>query len=131
MVAQGVTFESCGTCGGRGSVTRVQSTFLGQMQTSSPCPTCQGNGKKIKNEVFVLHYLDNGSQHSRLGISVAKNKIKKAVERNRIKRVAREIFRKSDITGLDIVLLLKYEKNYDQENCYNLINEIFNKLVKK
>jgi len=92
---------------------------------------CFTNGKKIKNEVFVLHYLDNGSQHSRLGISVAKNKIKKAVERNRIKRVAREIFRKSDITGLDIVLLLKYEKNYDQENCYNLINEIFNKLVKK
>ena len=92
---------------------------------------CFTNGKKIKNEVFVLHYLDNGSQHSRLGISVAKNKIKKAVERNRIKRVAREIFRKSGTTGLDIVLLLKYEKNYDQENCYNLINEIFNKLVKK
>lgn len=49
VVAQGVTFESCSTCGGRGSVTRVQSTFLGQMQTSSPCPTCQGTGKIIKN----------------------------------------------------------------------------------
>jgi len=49
VVAPGVTFESCSACGGRGSVTRVQSTFLGQMQTSSPCPTCQGNGKKIKN----------------------------------------------------------------------------------
>ena len=49
VVAQGVTFEICSTCGGRGSVTRVQSTFLGQMQTSSPCPTCQGSGKKIKN----------------------------------------------------------------------------------
>ena len=49
VVAPGVTFESCSACGGRGSVTRVQSTFLGQMQTSAPCPTCQGNGKKIKN----------------------------------------------------------------------------------
>ncbi|MDC0579617.1 molecular chaperone DnaJ [Bacteroidia bacterium] len=49
VVASGVTFDSCNTCGGSGSVTRVQSTFLGQMQTSSPCPTCQGNGKKIKN----------------------------------------------------------------------------------
>ncbi|MDG1720891.1 MAG: DnaJ C-terminal domain-containing protein, partial [Bacteroidia bacterium] len=49
VVAKGVTFETCSTCGGRGSVTRVQSTFLGQMQTSSPCPTCQGSGKKIKN----------------------------------------------------------------------------------
>lgn len=49
VVATGVTFKSCSACGGRGSVTRVQSTFLGQMQTSSPCPTCQGNGKKISN----------------------------------------------------------------------------------
>ena len=49
VVAEGVTFESCATCNGRGQVTRVQSTFLGQMQTSSPCPTCRGNGKKVKN----------------------------------------------------------------------------------
>ena len=49
VVAKGVTFDTCDTCKGRGQVTRVQSTFLGQMQTSSPCPTCGGNGKKIKN----------------------------------------------------------------------------------
>ena len=49
IVAPGVTFDTCPTCNGRGQVTRVQSTFLGQMQTSSPCPTCHGNGKRIKN----------------------------------------------------------------------------------
>jgi len=49
VTAPGVTFDTCNTCGGRGSVTRVQSTFLGQMQTSSPCPTCKGSGKIIKN----------------------------------------------------------------------------------
>ncbi len=49
VVAKGVSFETCGTCKGRGQVTRVQSTFLGQMQTSSPCPTCGGSGQKIKN----------------------------------------------------------------------------------
>ena len=49
IVAKGVTFDNCATCGGRGQVTRVQSTFLGQMQTASPCPTCRGMGKKIKN----------------------------------------------------------------------------------
>lgn len=49
VVAKGVTFDTCATCKGRGQVTRVQSTFLGQMQTSSPCPTCGGNGKRIKN----------------------------------------------------------------------------------
>ena len=49
VVAKGVTFDTCATCGGRGQVTRVQNTFLGQMQTASPCPTCRGMGKKIKN----------------------------------------------------------------------------------
>ncbi len=49
VVAKGVTFDTCSTCKGRGQVTRVQSTFLGQMQTSSQCPTCNGTGKKIKN----------------------------------------------------------------------------------
>jgi molecular chaperone DnaJ len=49
VVADGVTFDTCKTCDGRGQVTRVQNTFLGQMQTTSPCPTCGGNGKKIKN----------------------------------------------------------------------------------
>jgi molecular chaperone DnaJ len=49
VVAKGVTFDNCATSGGRGQVTRVQNTFLGQMQTASPCPTCRGMGKKIKN----------------------------------------------------------------------------------
>ncbi|MBR9859194.1 molecular chaperone DnaJ [bacterium] len=49
VVADGVTFDTCPTCKGRGQVTRVQSTFLGQMQTTSACPTCGGAGKKIKN----------------------------------------------------------------------------------
>ena len=49
VVAKGVTFDTCSTCGGRGQVSRVQNTFLGQMQTASPCPTCRGMGKKIKN----------------------------------------------------------------------------------
>ncbi len=47
VVAEGVKFNTCSTCGGRGSVVRVTSTFLGQMQTSSPCPACQGTGKSI------------------------------------------------------------------------------------
>lgn len=49
VVADGVTFDTCSACGGRGQVTRVQQTFLGQMQTTTTCPTCGGNGKKIKN----------------------------------------------------------------------------------
>ena len=44
------SYSNCGTCGGRGQVTRVQNTLLGQMQTTSTCPTCQGDGKMITDK---------------------------------------------------------------------------------
>jgi molecular chaperone DnaJ len=39
--------QSCGTCGGSGQVRRVTNTFLGQMQTVTTCPTCNGEGTTI------------------------------------------------------------------------------------
>lgn len=39
--------QSCGTCQGSGQVRRVQNTFLGQMQTVTTCPTCNGEGTTI------------------------------------------------------------------------------------
>ncbi len=48
--AEGVDFSDCTTCRGSGQVTRVTSTFLGQMQTASTCPACGGTGKIIKSK---------------------------------------------------------------------------------
>ena len=45
--AEGVTYNTCNTCNGSGQVTRISNTILGQMQTASPCPHCNGNGKSI------------------------------------------------------------------------------------
>jgi molecular chaperone DnaJ len=45
--ADGVTFKNCSTCGGSGQVSRVTNTILGQMRSSSACPTCNGLGKTI------------------------------------------------------------------------------------
>jgi len=39
--------KTCSSCSGSGYVRQVRSTFLGQMQTTSVCPTCQGAGKQI------------------------------------------------------------------------------------
>jgi molecular chaperone DnaJ len=44
------SIQSCGTCGGSGQVRRVQNTFLGQMQTVTTCPTCNGEGTSITNK---------------------------------------------------------------------------------
>ncbi len=43
----GGSYASCSTCHGSGHVTRVTNTFLGQMQTTSTCPTCGGEGRII------------------------------------------------------------------------------------
>lgn len=38
---------TCSTCHGSGHITRVTNTMLGQMQTTSVCPVCGGEGKTI------------------------------------------------------------------------------------
>jgi molecular chaperone DnaJ len=45
--AEGVEMGTCRTCNGSGSVTRIANTILGQMQTSSTCPNCQGLGQTV------------------------------------------------------------------------------------
>ncbi len=39
--------QTCSSCGGSGQVRKVQNTFLGQMQTVTTCPTCNGEGSTI------------------------------------------------------------------------------------
>lgn len=46
----GSAYNTCSTCRGSGYVTRVANTLLGQMQTTSPCPTCNGEGKIIAHK---------------------------------------------------------------------------------
>lgn len=41
------SMQTCGTCGGSGQVRKVTNTFLGQMQTVTTCPTCNGEGTTI------------------------------------------------------------------------------------
>lgn len=44
---KGSEYGNCNTCGGSGQVRRVQSTFIGQMQTVTTCPTCGGIGQTV------------------------------------------------------------------------------------
>ena len=43
-------FTTCSQCGGSGYVITVQNSFFGRMQTQSVCPTCQGEGRVIKDK---------------------------------------------------------------------------------
>lgn len=45
--APGTSPQTCSTCGGSGTVTRVQRSLLGTIRTSGPCPACGGHGTTI------------------------------------------------------------------------------------
>ncbi|HWK98333.1 MAG TPA: DnaJ C-terminal domain-containing protein, partial [Parapedobacter sp.] len=49
------SFNTCRTCGGTGAVRRVTNTILGQMQTTSTCPTCNGEGVEISAKCTSCH----------------------------------------------------------------------------
>lgn len=40
---------TCGQCHGQGEVQQVQRSFLGNIMTSQPCPTCDGYGEIIQD----------------------------------------------------------------------------------
>lgn len=46
----GTAFSECSTCHGAGQVTRISNTFLGQMQSTTTCPSCGGEGKSITSK---------------------------------------------------------------------------------
>lgn len=49
------SFHTCRTCQGTGAVRRVTNTILGQMQTTSTCPTCHGEGIEISAKCTSCH----------------------------------------------------------------------------
>jgi ribonuclease P protein component len=63
---------------------------------------------------FVLYTRSNQLAHARLGVVVAKRFAPRAVTRNTIKRVARELFRQSRLSPLDCIVRLSKPVNTKQ-----------------
>jgi molecular chaperone DnaJ len=49
------SLSTCSTCRGSGHVTRLTNTMLGQMQTTSVCPSCGGEGKTITKKCTTCY----------------------------------------------------------------------------
>ena len=49
------SLSTCSTCRGSGHVTRLTNTMLGQMQTTSVCPSCGGEGKTITKKCSACY----------------------------------------------------------------------------
>ncbi len=66
---------------------------------------------KSSDAYFTLLAIQNQLDHPRLGLAIAKKNIKRAVDRNLLKRTARESFRRQQhaLAPLDIVVLARRE----------------------
>ena len=66
---------------------------------------------KVHGPGFTLFARRNGLGRARLGMAVGKKAVRRAVDRNRIRRLVRESFRhhKNDLSSLDIVFLARKE----------------------
>ncbi|MDE7376419.1 MAG: molecular chaperone DnaJ [Muribaculaceae bacterium] len=51
----GVAFATCPTCHGSGTISRVQNTMFGAMQSQAECPECEGTGKIISEPCQYCH----------------------------------------------------------------------------
>jgi ribonuclease P protein component len=63
-------------------------------------------GKRLGNEFFSINVQANGLGGARLGMSVAARILRRAVDRNRVRRLIRESFRVNQLRlpALDIVI---------------------------
>ena len=68
----------------------------------------QASGR-LGGRCFSVRYRPNGLDHARLGLAISKRVSKRAVERNRIKRLLRESFRRAraQLPPIDLVVMAR------------------------
>ncbi|WP_029132186.1 ribonuclease P protein component [Sedimenticola selenatireducens] len=78
------------------------------------------NSRRSSDRCFTVLFLANGKMNARLGTAVAKKILKRAVDRNRVKRLIRESFRlkQHDLAGLDLVVMCA--RGIDLSNIHQL-----------
>jgi len=85
-----------------------KSMKYGRLKKSWQFRKVYNEGDKYFGKLFILHVLPNNTQEIRLGLTVTK-KVGISVERNRIKRVIREVFRLYEgiLPGNDLVVVAR------------------------
>lgn len=87
----------------------------------------------MRDQDWLILYRLNDLDTARLGIAVSKKNVRKAVQRNRIKRIIRETFRKNreSLGAIDIVVLARRGVSEKSNRLLNAgINAQWQKLAK-
>lgn len=87
--------------------------------------------KKIHSTHFLLFVGKSEQTHARLGLAITKKKLKKAVDRNLVKRHAREIFRlkNNELPAIDCVLIVK-SGAFVGNKTHKVDKEVINGVIK-
>ena len=92
-----------------------------------------GSDARASNKhVLLLAKINNGPRH-RLGLVIAKKNVRLAVQRNRIKRLAREFFRTlpDSEPPMDVVLLARRGMGQlDNAELFTILQQQWQKLVR-
>lgn len=87
-------------------------------------------GDNVADKYFKVFYAGNGRENARLGIIASKRSFPRAVDRNRVKRLVREAFRRHAIRTrkLDLVVLAKTVKIQDLGAGTEKLNTLFGRI---
>lgn len=102
----------------------------GKLKKTHQFKTVYKRGESYANKWLVLYVLKNKKRLRRVGYSVSK-KVGKAVVRNRVKRLLREVYRHNQDklkTGLDLVFIAR---NPIIDASYHKIEKAVNELFTK
>ncbi len=68
------------------------------------------SGKRLKRNGFTFIVKENGLDHPRLGLTIAKRHVRRAIDRNFLKRRIRESFRltQNQLGGVDIIVMVNH-----------------------
>jgi len=89
---------------------------------------CEEQGEAIESDSLQQNHYGSGS---RLGLAISKKNAKRAVDRNRIKRIIRESFRlnRHNLPALDLVVMAKpITKQAENAQIFESLNQHWNKL---
>lgn len=80
--------------------------------------------RKIRGRLAVVHAVSAAGTASRLGIALTRRLVPSSVERNRVKRMVRETFRRHEVkdAGLDCVVTLR--SRFDPATAEELRGEV-------
>ena len=81
-------------------------------------------GRKLSGSLAVGHLARSTAPHSRFGISVGRRAAKSATQRNRIKRRARELFRRHALKNAPVDLVVTLTSRFDLTHMDLLMKEL-------